>query len=181
MRAREDVRSDLMRARHGLSKLLLCQGLRWQQTAWTGAHEAWLRALRFERRGVRLASRRAWTRCSACIRAGLGWMPDRRVGRGRVERHGARRSPRSQTGRLAVPPEIAYFNTANLSPQLHSVRAAGVAALDRRGQPWAISADDWFTEAERLRTLFEAAQGRSVGGQGGEGVPPGAGDSEHCC
>jgi hypothetical protein len=28
-----------------------------------------------------------------------------------------------------VPPEIAYFNTANLSPHLHAVREAGEAAL----------------------------------------------------
>jgi transposase len=35
LRAREDARGDLMRARHRLSKLLLRQGLVWQQSAWT--------------------------------------------------------------------------------------------------------------------------------------------------
>ncbi|WP_349289781.1 IS110 family transposase [Pseudonocardia sp. Ae707_Ps1] len=55
VRAREDVRTDLMRARHRLSKLLLRQGLVWDATAWTGAHEQWLRGLRFDRRGVQLA------------------------------------------------------------------------------------------------------------------------------
>ncbi len=55
---------------------------------------------------------------------------------------------------FAVPPEIAYFNTANLSPQLHVVRAAGDAALERRAQPWTITARDWFTDVERLRVLF---------------------------
>jgi transposase len=55
VRAREDCRGDLMRARHRLSKLLLRQGLVWEQTAWTGAHEAWLRSHRFDRRGVQLA------------------------------------------------------------------------------------------------------------------------------
>lgn len=44
-----------MRARHPLSKLLLRQGLVWENCAWTGAHEAWLRALRFDRVGVQLA------------------------------------------------------------------------------------------------------------------------------
>ena len=39
VRAREDSRGDLMRARHRLSKLLLRQGLVWDHTAWTGAHE----------------------------------------------------------------------------------------------------------------------------------------------
>lgn len=55
VRAREDVRGDLMRARHRLSKLLLRQGLLYDGTAWTGAHEAWLRSLSFDRLGVQLA------------------------------------------------------------------------------------------------------------------------------
>jgi hypothetical protein len=44
-----------MRARHRLSKLLLRRGLVWDNSAWTGAHEAWLRSLRFDRVGVQLA------------------------------------------------------------------------------------------------------------------------------
>jgi len=64
-----------------------------------------------------------------------------------------------QRAAFAVPPEIAYFNTANLSPQLHGVRAAGEQALRRRGRPWEISGADWFADVERLRTLF----GRLVG------------------
>lgn len=55
VRAREDARGDLMRARHRLSKLLLRHGLVWEQSAWTGAHEAWLRSQRFDRVGVQLA------------------------------------------------------------------------------------------------------------------------------
>jgi transposase len=55
VRAREDARGDLMRARHRLSKLLLRQGLVWENSAWTGAHEAWLRSHRFDRVGVQLA------------------------------------------------------------------------------------------------------------------------------
>jgi len=55
VRAREDARGDLMRARHRLSKLLLRQGLVWDAAAWTAAHEAWLRAQRFDRLGVQLA------------------------------------------------------------------------------------------------------------------------------
>ena len=42
VRAREDARSDLMRARHRLSKLLLRQGLVWDGSTWTAAHERWL-------------------------------------------------------------------------------------------------------------------------------------------
>jgi transposase len=47
VRAREDCRGDLTRARHRLSKLLLRHGLVWDGTnAWTGAHDTWLRRLR---------------------------------------------------------------------------------------------------------------------------------------
>ena len=55
VRAREDVRGDLMRARHRLSKLLLRHGLVYEGSAWTGAHDAWLRRQRFDRRPLTLA------------------------------------------------------------------------------------------------------------------------------
>jgi len=55
VRAREDVRGDLMRVRHRLSKLLLRQGIVYDGTAWTGAHEKWLRAQSFDKPGVRFA------------------------------------------------------------------------------------------------------------------------------
>jgi transposase len=45
VRAREDVRKDLMGARHRLSKLLLRHGIVYSDgKAWTGRHDAWLRA-----------------------------------------------------------------------------------------------------------------------------------------
>lgn len=55
VRAREDARGDLMRARHRLSKLLLRQGLVWEASAWTQAHERWLATQRFEARGLAVA------------------------------------------------------------------------------------------------------------------------------
>jgi transposase len=46
VRAREDARGDLMRARHRLSKLLLRQGIVYSGgQAWTAVHDAWLRRL----------------------------------------------------------------------------------------------------------------------------------------
>ena len=49
VRAREDCRGDLMRARHRLSKLLLRHGIVYYGgTAWTGRHDVWLRQQRFE-------------------------------------------------------------------------------------------------------------------------------------
>jgi transposase len=48
VRAREDARSDLTRARHRLSKLLLRHGLVYDETAWTRTHDVWLRRQRFD-------------------------------------------------------------------------------------------------------------------------------------
>lgn len=71
---------------------------------------------------------------------------------------------RVQRAAFSVPSDIAYFNTASLAPQLHVVRAAGEAALERRGRPWTISAEDWFTDVERLRTLFARIVGADAEG-----------------
>src|SRR5512133_3766908 len=47
VRAREDVRGDLMAARHRLSKLLLRQGIVYSGgKPWTASHDLWLRAQR---------------------------------------------------------------------------------------------------------------------------------------
>jgi transposase len=50
IRAIEDCRGDLMRARHRLSKMLLRREIRWAGpgSAWTQKHMIWLRSLRFE-------------------------------------------------------------------------------------------------------------------------------------
>src|SRR5215211_4332089 len=50
VRAIEDARGDLMRARHRLGRFLLRRGERYPAAsrAWTQAHLAWLRGLRFE-------------------------------------------------------------------------------------------------------------------------------------
>jgi len=56
VRAREDVRADLMSARHRVSKLLLRQGIVYYDgKAWTGVHDAWLRQQRFELVGLQIA------------------------------------------------------------------------------------------------------------------------------
>ncbi|WP_082980785.1 transposase, partial [Mycolicibacter heraklionensis] len=49
VRAREDVRGDLMTARHRLSKLLLRQGIVYRGgRTWIREHERWLRRQRFD-------------------------------------------------------------------------------------------------------------------------------------
>jgi transposase len=56
VRAREDCRGDLMRARHRLSKLLLRHGIFYSDgQAWTGAHDDWLRRQRLDSPAVRAA------------------------------------------------------------------------------------------------------------------------------
>src|SRR5215213_2684361 len=56
VRAREDRRGDLMSARHRVSKLLLRQGIIYSGgRTWTGKHEVWLRAQRFEAAPLQLA------------------------------------------------------------------------------------------------------------------------------
>jgi selenocysteine lyase/cysteine desulfurase len=70
----------------------------------------------------------------------------------------------SQRPAFNVPADVAYFNTANLAPQLHTVRSAGYAALERRGQPWTISAADWFADVERLRALVASVIGATAAG-----------------
>jgi transposase len=56
VRAREDVRADLMRSRHRTSKLLLRQGIVWSGgTAWTETHHQWLRRQTFDLPGLAVA------------------------------------------------------------------------------------------------------------------------------
>src|SRR3990172_7382172 len=59
-----------------------------------------------------------------------------------------------------IPDGVAFFNCANVAPQLRSVRKAGERALARNARPWEIASSDWFTDVERLRALFA----RLVGG-----------------
>jgi transposase len=56
VRAREDVRGDLMRARHRLSKLLLRHDVRFDGAgrAWTQRHRKWLEAVDLGRRGAQV-------------------------------------------------------------------------------------------------------------------------------
>jgi transposase len=55
VRAREDARGELMRARHRLSKLLLRHGVVFEGSAWTLAHDAWLRRQQFASRPLAIA------------------------------------------------------------------------------------------------------------------------------
>lgn len=52
-----------------------------------------------------------------------------------------------------IPAGITYLNCANMAPQLRSVTDAGLAAVQAKTSPWKLSAPDWFSGAEALRTL----------------------------
>jgi len=56
VRAREDIRGDLMRARHRMSKLLLRHDVRYEEnaSAWTVRHRAWLTTLDLGERGAQI-------------------------------------------------------------------------------------------------------------------------------
>jgi transposase len=54
-RAREQVRHDLMRCRHRVSKLLLLHGRVYEGSAWTKTHRRWLERQRFEQTATELA------------------------------------------------------------------------------------------------------------------------------
>jgi transposase len=67
VRAREDARADLMRARHRLSKLLLRHGVVYEAgRAWTRAHDTWLRRIQLEHPGARAAFDDAYGAVLAC-------------------------------------------------------------------------------------------------------------------
>ena len=54
-RAREQIRADLMRCRHRVSKLLLRHGRVYDRKAWTQTHARWLAAQSFEQPNTELA------------------------------------------------------------------------------------------------------------------------------
>jgi selenocysteine lyase/cysteine desulfurase len=60
----------------------------------------------------------------------------------------------SQRSLFDIPDDVTYLICASRSPQLRSVTAAGVAAVQSKASPWKITASDWFTGAEPLRALF---------------------------
>jgi selenocysteine lyase/cysteine desulfurase len=62
----------------------------------------------------------------------------------------------SQRHLFDVPDEVAYFNTANMSPLLRAVRNAGESGVARRAAPWLVAAADWFGDVERLRRNYAA-------------------------
>lgn len=55
---------------------------------------------------------------------------------------------------FAVTDDVTYLNSASLGVRLHTVNAAGHAAVERMAAPWKIRSTDWFADARALRALF---------------------------
>ena len=63
-----------------------------------------------------------------------------------------------------IPEGVAYLNCAYMSPQLRSVREIGERAVARKSQPWEITSDDFFDDAEKTRALFARLVGAEADG-----------------
>lgn len=59
----------------------------------------------------------------------------------------------SQRALFDIPDDVTYLNCAAMSPQLRTVTAAGERAVRARTAPWNLTAADWFTGADVLRSL----------------------------
>src|SRR5215203_5631739 len=61
---------------------------------------------------------------------------------------------RSQRDLFEIPEDIVYLNCAYMSPQLRPARETGERAISRKSRPWEITPEQFFEDAEEIRTLF---------------------------
>lgn len=52
-----------------------------------------------------------------------------------------------------IPEDIAYFDCATISPLLLGAHAASCNGQRRELHPWAITPEDWFSDAEAIRSI----------------------------
>ena len=60
----------------------------------------------------------------------------------------------SQKQLFDIPDEVAYLNTAYMSPLMHSVIAAMDQGVRLKAQPWKLSIDHFFDDVETAKSLF---------------------------
>src|SRR5215212_1801310 len=70
----------------------------------------------------------------------------------------------SQRDLFEIPDDIVYLNCAYMSPQLRRAREIGEWAVSRKSRPWEITPDDFFEDAEKVRTLFARLVGADADG-----------------
>ena len=144
VRAREDARSDLMRARHRSSKLLLRQGLVWEGSTWTAAHERWL----FEQCFAERALQFAWEESLAAMLAV-------KARRDALDAAIAKRRPRSP-GLPSSAASLVCAASPRSPPSLWPRRSAtGSASTGARSAP------TWGSRPARARPASAAIRGRS--------------------
>jgi len=70
----------------------------------------------------------------------------------------------SAKGLFDIPDDVTYLNCANMAPQLRSITQAGLNAVRAKATPWELSAPEWFSGAEQLRTLAARVLGTESAG-----------------
>ena len=60
----------------------------------------------------------------------------------------------SQRHFFEIPADVVYMNCAYMSALPKATIAAGEQALRRKGRPWTIASQDFFTDSEAVRALF---------------------------
>ncbi len=65
----------------------------------------------------------------------------------------------SQKHLFNIPDEITYLNCAFISPQLQSVKEAGIRGVSGKSSPWELMPQDFFTQSEHCRSLFAKTLG----------------------
>ena len=63
-----------------------------------------------------------------------------------------------------IPDGVTYLNCANMAPQLRCITTAGIDAVRAKATPWTLSAPEWFSGAEELRSLAAQVMGADVDG-----------------
>jgi selenocysteine lyase/cysteine desulfurase len=60
----------------------------------------------------------------------------------------------SQKHLFDLEPDVHYLNCAYMSPISKATAAAGVEGVNRKMRPYSVTPDDFFTDVDRLKTLF---------------------------
>lgn len=61
---------------------------------------------------------------------------------------------KNQRSKFSLPSGITYLNCAYMSPMMKSVERAGVIGMQRKRNPLMVSAADFFTDTEKLRSEY---------------------------
>lgn len=60
---------------------------------------------------------------------------------------------------FSIPSHVCYLNAAYMSPNLKTVAEAGMSGLNRKNQPYEVTPQDFFTEGEKVKALFNSLIG----------------------